>query len=79
MIFVNFEVLVRTSAKLAQADNFAREFANTLKIYVDIIIFYESELIKIYDEVVEEWNKNILMKEEEGYYWNEVKRKWIEK
>jgi hypothetical protein len=51
----------------------------TLKIYVDIIIFYDSELVKIYDEVVDEWNKNILMKEEEGYYWNEVKRKWIEK
>jgi hypothetical protein len=52
---------------------------NTLKIYVDTIIFFDSELIKIYDEVVDEWNKNILIKEEENYYWNEVKRKWIER
>lgn len=52
---------------------------NTLKIYVGVIILYDSELIKFYDEVVDEWNNNILMKEEEeGYYWNEVKRKWIE-
>ncbi len=48
---------------------------------------YESELddrgkefkLKTFEEIKEDLKKIELKKEEEGYYWNEVKRKWIEK